>query len=417
MATTSTPLNRPSAFKTENRTGEDKNSERATSLYKPRQPSAFGATAARSGAESPFGRDRAAPAQPAQRPFTSLRAQSQSPDANTRPSPFSRFGSQQAAAQPAQRPAFGQRPATARTDSLRPAPGGAKPESARSASPFRKDLRITDEEFLLLRDFIYQQCGIFIAENRKYLVENRLSNRIKDLNLKSYNEYYNFLRYDKSRGEELTKLFEVVTTNETSFFRNPPQLDVFQRIVLTDAIDQARKNGQKKLRIWSAGCSTGEEPYTLAIILAETLKTDMANWDIKITANDLSHAVLAAARRGIYNEYALRTTPREMAEKYFKKEGNIYKIDDSLKRLISFGQINLSDKEQLKRVEKSQIIFCRNVIIYFDDEMKRKVINAFYDNLQPKGVLIIGHSESLHNISRAFQPEHHKGTILYRKSS
>ena len=315
----------------------------------------------------------------------------------------------QPAAQPASPSAFA---------SKAPQPS-AKPASplGRSSSPFRKDLQITDEEFLLLRDFIYQQCGIFIAENRKYLVENRLSNRIKDLNLKSYSEYYNFLRFDNSRRQELTKLFEVVTTNETSFFRNPPQLEVFQRIVLAQAIEQARASGQKKMRIWSAGCSTGEEPYTLAIILHETLKSDIGSWDIKITANDLSEAVLTAARRGIYNEYALRTTPKEMVDKYFHKDGNVYKLDTALKRLVSFGQINLSDREQLKRVEKSQIVFCRNVIIYFDDEMKRKVINAFYDNLLPKGVLIIGHSESLHNISRAFTLEHHKGTILYRKES
>ena len=270
---------------------------------------------------------------------------------------------------------------------------------------------------MLLRDFIYQQCGIFIAENRKYLVENRLSNRLKELNLKSYNEYYNFLRFDNNKRQELTKLFEVVTTNETSFFRNPPQLEVFRNVVLAQALEQARKSGQKKLRIWSAGCSTGEEPYTLSIILHEVLKSDIANWDIKITANDLSEAVLAAARRGIYNEYALRTTPKEMVDRYFHKEGNVYKLDAALKRLVSFGQINLSDREQLKRVEKSQIVFCRNVIIYFDDEMKRRVINAFYDNLLPEGVLIIGHSESLHNISRAFKLEHHKGTILYRKSN
>lgn len=285
----------------------------------------------------------------------------------------------------------------------------------RATSPFRKDLQISDEEFVQLRDFIYQQCGIFIAENRKYLVENRLSNRIKDLNLKSYNEYYNFLRFDANRRNELNKLFEVVTTNETSFFRNPPQLEVFQKSVLTETLEQCKKSGRKRLRIWSAGCSTGEEPYTLAIILHEVLKNDIRLWDIKITANDLSEAVLAAARRGAYNEYALRTTPKEIVDAYFTKEGNLYKINPMLKHIVSFGQINLSDKEQLKRVEKSQIVFCRNVIIYFDDEMKRKVINAFYDNLEPSGALLIGHSESLHNISRAFQLEHHKGTIVYRK--
>lgn len=288
---------------------------------------------------------------------------------------------------------------------------------AGSSTPFRKDLQISDEEFLQLRDFIYQVCGIFIAENRKYLVENRLSNRIKELNLKSYSEYYNFLRFDNSRKDELNRLFEVVTTNETSFFRNPPQLKVFQDYVLKEVIDECRKTGRKRLRIWSAGCSTGEEPYTLAIILYEVLKSEIRSWDIKITANDLSEAVLAAARRGIYNEYALRTTPPEIVSAYFTKDGNVYKIKPELKQLVSFGQINLSDKEQLRRVEKSQIVFCRNVIIYFDDDMKRKVISAFYDNLEPNGMLLIGHSESLHNISRAFKPEHHTGTIVYRKMS
>lgn len=417
----------------------DAEADRPTSLYKPRQPSAFSTgTADKEGSQRLFGTDRATaspfgtPGQTgtAARPFSSLRTAAQAPAADGTTSRFStltRPAAPAAGAQPAtpRATSFGTRPV-----SLRSAAGGEptpSPTSAfrsktdtqapRPASPFRKDLQISDEEFLLLRDFIYQQCGIFIAENRKYLVENRLSNRIKELNLKSYNEYYNFLRFDASRKQELNKLFEVVTTNETSFFRNPPQLEVFQRVVLGEALEQCRRSGQKKLRIWSAGCSTGEEPYTLAIILHETLKNDISNWDIKITANDLSEAVLAAARRGIYNEYALRTTPKEMVDKYFHKDGNIYKLDAALKRLVSFGQINLSDKEQLKRVEKSQIVFCRNVIIYFDDDMKRKVINAFYDNLLPKGVLLIGHSESLHNISRAFQLEHHKGTILYRKIS
>lgn len=374
--------------------------DRPTSLYKARESAV---STPRPGAFSGMtNRDQ-------QKPFSSLRAQNQSGTAPAA-SPLSRL--RQSAATATSQPQASPRLDTSSAATASTA-GSSTP---RAASPFRKDLHITDEEFILLRDFIYQQCGIFIAENRKYLVENRLSNRLKDLNLKSYKEYYNYLRFDGSRSQELTKLFEVVTTNETSFFRNPPQLDVFQRVVLAEAIEEARKSGQKKLRIWSAGCSTGEEPYTLAIILYETLKTDINNWDIKITANDLSEAVLAAARRGIYNEYALRTTPKDIIPKYFKKEGNIYKIDSNLKRLVSFGQINLNNKEQLKRVEKSQIVFCRNVIIYFDDDMKRRVINSFYDNLQPGGVLIIGHSESLHNISRAFQLEHHKGTILYRKS-
>lgn len=278
-----------------------------------------------------------------------------------------------------------------------------------------KGCKISNDEFIQLRDFIYNESGIFIAESRKYLVENRLANRLRELNLKNFGEYYYYLRFDANRRSEMPKLFEVITTNETSFYRNPPQLQVFQEKVLTAELDKQRAAGRKKLRIWSAGCSTGEEPYTLAIILHEVLRTEIVTWDIKITANDLSEAVLKAANRGLYNEYALRTTPPSITAKYFIKDGNTYQVDPKLKKLISFGSTNLSDKLMLKRVERSNIIFCRNVIIYFDDEMKRQVISSFYDNLLPGGCMLIGHSESLHNISRAFKPEHHTGTIVYRK--
>ena len=305
-------------------------------------------------------------------------------------------------------------PSTLRTPASSFRSAAAAPSSG---NPFRKEMQITNEEFLHLRDFIYEQCGIFIAENRKYLVENRLSNRIKELNLKSFNEYYKFLRYDANRQKELPHLFEVITTNETSFFRNPPQLEVFQNIVLPEVLDRQRKSGSKRLRIWSAGCSTGEEPYTLAIIISEVLKGELSSWDVAINAYDLSEAVLAAARRGVYNAYSLRTTPPEIVARYFTQDGNQYTVKPEMKKLVRFNPINLNDKEQCKKVEKSQIVFCRNVIIYFDDAMKRRVINAFYDNLEPQGVLLIGHSETLHNISRAFQLEHHTGTIVYRKAN
>jgi len=276
-----------------------------------------------------------------------------------------------------------------------------------------KELKIADQEFVNLRDFIYEQCGIYIADNRKYLLENRLGNRLKQLNLKDFEEYYNYLRYDVGKAQEMKKLFEVITTNETSFYRNPPQLQVFQEKVLSEVLRQSAD--KKRLRIWSAGCSTGEEPYTISMIIHEMLKTDIASWDIRITANDLSERVLESARRGVYNDYTLRSTPKEVVDRYFDIEEGQNKVRPEVKKLVNFGQINLKDKLQLKRVERSQIVFCRNVIIYFDDAMKKQVINAFYDNLLPGGYLIIGHSESLHNITRAFKPIHFPGAIIYKK--
>ncbi|MBI9080174.1 MAG: protein-glutamate O-methyltransferase CheR [Pseudodesulfovibrio sp.] len=277
-----------------------------------------------------------------------------------------------------------------------------------------RELKITDQEFSNLRDFIYAQCGIYIADNRKYLLENRLGNRLKKLHLKNFDEYYNFLRFDVARPSEMKKLFEVITTNETSFYRNPPQLQVFQDKVLVEVLQQCRKK-DKKIRIWSAGCSTGEEPYTISMIIHEMLKSEIANWDIKITANDLSERVLESARKGVYNDYTLRSTPKPIAERYFHMDDGTNTINSEVKKLVSFGQINLKDRMQVKRVERSQIVFCRNVIIYFDDAMKKQVISSYYDNLLPGGYLIIGHSESLHNITRAFKPIHFPGAIIYKK--
>jgi len=280
---------------------------------------------------------------------------------------------------------------------------------------FRKDLKISDSEFTQLRDFIYAQSGIYVADNRKYLLENRLSNRLKELNLKNFGEYHHYLRYDPRKTQEINRLFESVTTNETSFYRNPPQLKVFQDKILPEVIEAQRKLGQKRLNIWSAGCSTGEEPYTLAIILHEVLRKEISAWSVKITANDLSEAVLQSARRGVYNDYTLRTTPKDIVGKYFVPEEGMFKVKPEVKRLVSFGPINLSDRVALKRIDRSQVVFCRNVIIYFDDEMKKKAISGFYDNLVTGGFLFIGHSESLHNISRAFKPVHHPGAIIYKK--
>ncbi len=280
----------------------------------------------------------------------------------------------------------------------------------------RDELKISDSEFVQLRDFIYEQTGIFIGDNRKYLLENRLANRLKEHSLNSFGEYYYFLKYDPGRREELNRLFAVITTNETSFFRNPPQLKVFQESILPSILKAKKEKGTKNLRIWSAGCSTGEEPYTLSIILHEVLGQNLRSWDVKITANDLSGDVVRRAENGVYTEYTLRSTPEGILKRYFIAEGGgKYRVVPEVKRLVTYGILNLSDRFQIKRIEPSDIIFCRNVIIYFDDEMKRKVISGFYDNLFSGGHLFLGHSESLHNVSRAFKPRHFPGAIVYTK--
>lgn len=243
---------------------------------------------------------------------------------------------------------------------------------------FSGSIKITSEEFRQLRDIIYELAGIFLQDNRTFLVENRFSHRINELNLNSFTEYISYLKNGiKGRAEELIML-ELITTNETSFFRDNPQLTAFKNYTLKELIDAGNRSGKKEIRIWSAGCSSGEEPYTLSIIFHETLKQNLNNWRIRITANDISSNVLALAKRGVYTRYALRTTPEPFIARYFNQiDDETFEVKPEVKNLVSFGKINLNDDRSVKLVPKSHVVFCRNVLIYFDRDMKKKFFPAF----------------------------------------
>ena len=235
------------------------------------------------------------------------------------------------------------------------------------------------------------------------------------MGLASFADYIKYLKYDIKKTDELANLFELVTTNETSFCRDMKQLEAFQANVLKEKLDEQRAAGKKELNIWSAGCSSGEEPYTLSILLHESLKMELARWRINITAVDLSPAMIERAKKGVYGDYAFKTTPEEIKNRYFTKDPGGWKIKPTVAKLVNFQQMNLNDSLTLKRVARSHIVFCRNVIIYFDEDMKRRVVGSFYDNLLPGGYLMLGHSETLHKISSTFKPIYHPGTIAYKK--
>lgn len=279
----------------------------------------------------------------------------------------------------------------------------------------RKTAPLTDKEFSDLSTFIYELAGIEIPKQRKYLLENRLRSRLTELNLKSFSDYYKYLRYGPDKTKEVEIFCEKMTTNETSFFRDPKQLGVFKLSVLAPLIQSLEASGKKQLHIWSAGCSSGEEPYTLSIMLHEMLKTSISGWRIRITANDISSAMIQKAKKGIYSEHSLRNTSRDIISRYFIKEPGGFKVHPKVQKNVVFERINLNDSAAVKRIPKSQIVFCRNVIIYFDPPMKKKVVNSFYDNLIPRGHLVLGHSESLHSITNIFQPLRKPGGILYQR--
>lgn len=269
------------------------------------------------------------------------------------------------------------------------------------------------EDFTIIRDFIHEKCGIFFAENKKYLLENRLFKRMSTLGLKSFRDYFYQVKYDTSM-KEFNMLMNLVTTNETSFYRNPPQLLCFQDEVLPQILESKRRTGKKRLRVWSAGCSTGEEPYTISMIIMDVLGENHG-WNVEIIANDISENVLQAARKAQYSEMALRTTPPEVIKKYFRREEQKYVVVENVKRQVNFSHLNLADRRRMALMSEVDFVFCRNVMIYFSDEIKRQIVRGFYNSLLPGGYMFIGHAESLHGISKAFKLEYFKNGLVYHK--
>ncbi|MEW6248561.1 MAG: protein-glutamate O-methyltransferase CheR [Nitrospirota bacterium] len=266
--------------------------------------------------------------------------------------------------------------------------------------------------FKELRDLIYERTGIFFQENKKYVLESRLQPRLRERRCASFDEYARLLRFDAWRDKELNMLFNLVTTNETYFYRDLPQLDAFMNVILPAVMEDNQSTSQ--LRIWSAACSTGDEPYTLAILLLE--HAPLAKWSIEILATDLSEAVLHTARRGVYGPYAVRNVPPAILQKYFMVEDGQYVLSAKVKHHVKFANVNLYDRPRLKLIRGIDVIFCRNCLIYFDDCARQRVVSDLYDCLKPNGYLVIGFSESLHNLTRAFQPVHANRSVVYRKT-
>lgn len=265
--------------------------------------------------------------------------------------------------------------------------------------------------FKLLREMFHQHCGIYFDDQSKYFVEGRLQNSLQRLQLDNFRDYYLFLKYDRRAQEEFNNAVDLLTIHETYFFREDQQLKAFAEEILPELF--VARATERSIRIWSAGCSTGEEPYTLAMLILE--KDMFKDWNIEIFASDVSHRVLQSARRGFYTKSSMRTTDPYYLSKYFHKEEQGYRIDDAVKKMVTFLHLNLFDSDKLVFMHSLDAIFCRNVIIYFDQEAKKKVIHMFYQKLIPGGYLLLGHSESLINISTAFSLRHLRHDMVYQK--
>ena len=254
-------------------------------------------------------------------------------------------------------------------------------------------ISMSDKQFESLRKVIYQRAGIHFPDGKKYILESRLSHRLTELEMDDFDQYLSFLTMGPYQSDEFQEMFNRITINETSFFRNEPQLDIFEKRILPELLE-ARKS-TKRLRIWSAACSTGEEPYTLAILVHRTLGVRLADWRVEILGTDISERAVDFAVEGKYTDYAMRSTHASVRERYFKHEGPYWLLSDQIKPMVNFEVQNLKDRLAAKRHGTWDIIFCRNVMIYFDDQMKVQVLNTFADQLAADGTLFIGHSETI----------------------
>jgi chemotaxis protein methyltransferase CheR len=264
-----------------------------------------------------------------------------------------------------------------------------------------------------IRDLIYQASGIFISEARFRFLDERCQRRMEAVRSKSLLEYSAYLTLHPGRAAEMRCLLNEITIGETCFFRNQAQLDALQSFILPGIVASKSGQGLQHVRIWSAGCSTGEEPYTLAILLLENSAGLLKNWTFEIIATDLNENSISKAHEGLYGDYALRNMKRYYLDKYFERHGDLYQVNQEVRSRVRFSRVNLLDDSRMVFLKAMDVIFCCNVLIYFDTESKRRVVQHFFNNLMPNSHLFLGHSESLFGITPDFKLVHYPGTTGY----
>jgi chemotaxis protein methyltransferase CheR len=280
--------------------------------------------------------------------------------------------------------------------------------------PSDHDVELSEEEFRLLRDFIHDRFGLYFDDNQRASLRARLAARLSSLDLLSFEDYYHYLRFGPHRHEELARMVSHLTNNETYFFREHAQLQVFADHVLKSLKERKARNGERTLRVLSAGCSTGEEVHTIAMIVYDTGQF-FWNWEVDVVGLDVDEAALEKARKGVYYHNSFRGLQPAVKEKHFQREGSGERVKDTIRRLVRFRHGNLLDAASYEGLHPVDVIFCRNVLIYFSDATVRRAVQHFHEALAPGGFLLLGHAESLSRITDAFTPIRFPGAMIYQK--
>jgi len=273
-----------------------------------------------------------------------------------------------------------------------------------------------DPYLFRIRDLVYKAAGIFQPDNKLKFLEDRCLRRMHELKVSTLREYLDRLNQPSGGREEMVKFLNEVTVGETYFFRCQPQLDALKSVVWPRIIAARSSLPIKKLRIWSAGCSTGEEPYTLAIMLLEASDSLFKGWSFDIQATDLNERSVEHARIGIYGDYSTRNLTPALRQKYFEPVADKLQVNGTVRKLVTVSRLNLLEDTRMLFMKGMDLIFCANVLIYFDGTSKKRVIQHFYSNLQTNGYLFLGHSESLYGINDQFKLVHFPSATGYLKS-
>lgn len=271
------------------------------------------------------------------------------------------------------------------------------------------------DTFQALRRLISQRSGIAFPEGKNASLQAKLADHIQALGLSGFGAYFQTLSLEPTGSELWQEVFRRVSTNETYFFRNMAQIKAFTEHLLPDTIQRNQRKLFKRLKIWSAACSTGEEAYTLAMQTMDVLGGNLAEWQPQILATDIDAAAVREAMVGHYVGRALSNVPQSYLLKYFQREGGGYTVRPELRALATFKVLNFANQAEMSAQTNMDIVFCRNVLIYFDSDFRRRVVSHLYESLKPGGYLVIGHSESLREIHDGFKTVRCAGTLVYQR--
>jgi chemotaxis protein methyltransferase CheR len=283
--------------------------------------------------------------------------------------------------------------------------------------PSDLDVEMSEEEFRLLRDLIHERFGLFFDDNQRASLRARLQGRLASRGLRSFENYFHELRFAPDSAEELVSMVTHLTNNETYFYREGPQLNVFADHVLRQTKERKSSTADRTLRLLSAGCSTGEEAYTLAMIVFDSGQF-FWNWDVEVVGLDVDLSALEKARRGVYQHNSFRALPPEVKARHFVPAGpGFFQVKEPIRRMVTWRRGNLVEPEGFEGLAPLDVIFCRNVLIYFSDAMILRVVRILRNVLAPGGYLCLGHAESLSRITDLFMPVRFQGAMVYQAAS